>query len=53
MGSCQREAQDKIKQALADENPWKGYWGLIACSSFGEEANSVTPQIQDALFCFA
>ena len=43
------EAQDKIKQALADENPWKRYWGLIACSSFGEEANSVTPQIQNLM----
>ncbi|MEX0288291.1 MAG: sulfatase [Flavobacteriaceae bacterium] len=27
-----------IEKALASENPWKRYWGLIVCSSFGEEA---------------
>ena len=24
--------------ALNSSNPWKRYWGLIVCSSFGEEA---------------
>lgn len=43
------EAQDKIKQALADDNPWKRYWGLITCSSFGKEADSFTPQIQNLM----
>lgn len=43
------KARDKIKQALDDDNPWKRYWGLIACSSFGAEANSFTPQIQNLL----
>lgn len=33
------EARKAIKQALRDKNPWKRYWGLIVCTSFGEEAS--------------
>ncbi|HKK76098.1 MAG TPA: sulfatase-like hydrolase/transferase [Saprospiraceae bacterium] len=32
------EARKEIKKALRDRNPWKRYWGLIACTTFGEEA---------------
>lgn len=32
------EAQSGIAAALTSLNPWERYWGLIACSSFGNEA---------------
>ncbi len=32
------EVKDEIKTALKSDNPWKRYWGLIVCSSFGEQA---------------
>ena len=31
-------AKNSIGAALEDANPWKRYWGLIVCSSFGREA---------------
>lgn len=31
-------AKVKLEKALQSDNPWKRYWGLIVCSSFGEEA---------------
>ena len=43
------DAEQQIRQALADENPWKRYWGLIACSSFGSEAKRFLPKIQELL----
>ena len=39
----------KIKAALSDENPWKRYWGLIVCSSFGIQAKGLVPLIQRIL----
>jgi len=33
------EVKDEIKSALESDNPWKRYWGLIVCSSFGEQAS--------------
>ncbi len=33
------EVKDEIKTALKSDNPWKRYWGLIVCSSFGEQAS--------------
>lgn len=33
------EAQDDIEKALKSGNPWKKYWGLVVCSSFGRQAN--------------
>jgi len=39
----------KIKLALKDKNPWKRYWGLIVCSSFGMQANGLVPEIQKIL----
>ena len=34
------QAKSGIEAALTSENPWKRYWGLIVCSSFGKEASS-------------
>ena len=39
----------KIKAALSDKNPWKRYWGLIICSSFGTKAKGLVPLIQSIL----
>ena len=41
--------EGKIKLALQDKNPWKRYWGLIVCSSFGMQAKGLVPQIQKIL----
>jgi arylsulfatase A-like enzyme len=35
-------AGDGIASALDSQDPWKKYWGLIVCSSFGREAGSFT-----------
>ena len=32
------EARKGIEEALVSENPWKRYWGFIACTIFGEQA---------------
>ena len=32
------EAKQQIGRALASENPWERYWGLVTCSSFGGQA---------------
>jgi len=32
------EAKKQIGRALESKNPWERYWGLITCSSFGEQA---------------
>ena len=39
--------QGKIKQALTDDNPWKRYWGLVVCTSFGKKAKTLVPQIKN------
>jgi hypothetical protein len=39
----------KIKAALSDKNPWKRYWGLIVCSSFGTKAKGLVLLIQSIL----
>ena len=41
--------EEKIKLALKDKNPWKRYWGLIVCSSFGMQAKGLVPLIQQIL----
>jgi len=33
------EVKEGIQKALESDNPWKRYWGLIVCSSFGEQAH--------------
>lgn len=35
------ESKEDLEKALKSKNPWKRYWGLIVCSSFGKEANSL------------
>ncbi len=37
------EAKPDIERALNAKNPWLKYWGLIVCSSFGEEAKEFVP----------
>ncbi len=32
------EAKLQIGKALSSKNPWERYWGLVTCSSFGEQA---------------
>jgi len=32
------KSKAEIEKALKSDNPWKRYWGLIVCSSFGKEA---------------
>ena len=32
------EVSSQIKDALTDNNPWVRYWGLIVCSTFGNQA---------------
>lgn len=34
-----KDSKEEIAQALKSENPWKRYWALMVCGSFGEEAN--------------
>jgi len=33
------ESKGEIEEALKSENPWKRYWALIVCSSFGKESS--------------
>lgn len=33
------QASEGIKNAIASDNPWKKYWALVVCSSFGQEAS--------------
>ena len=42
-------AQAKIKQALTNDNPWKRYWGLVVCTTFGEKAKIFTTQIKNLM----
>ena len=43
------KVEAKIKAALRDENPWKRYWGLIVCSSFGTKAKGLVTLIHSIL----
>lgn len=43
------QAEKKLKNILTDENPWKRYWGLIVCTSYGEEAKTLVPEIKNIL----
>ena len=43
-------AQAKIKQALTNDNPWKRYWGLVVCTTFGEKAKTFTTQIKNLMY---
>lgn len=35
------QAKKSLEEALKSEDPWKRYWGLIVCSSFGEKAQKL------------
>ncbi|HEY5653711.1 MAG TPA: sulfatase [Pontiella sp.] len=41
------EAEQQIGRALESENPWERYWGLITCSSFGEQASPFYSKAKD------
>jgi uncharacterized sulfatase len=43
------EANTEMEKALAASNPWKRYWALMACSCFGEEAESLVPAAKELL----
>ncbi|MEO1013472.1 MAG: sulfatase [Bacteroidota bacterium] len=34
-----RIVEKDIEEALTSDNPWKRYWGLVACSTFGKKAS--------------
>ncbi|QZT35863.1 sulfatase-like hydrolase/transferase [Halosquirtibacter xylanolyticus] len=40
------EAKESIVANLNASNPWKRYWALIVCSSFGRQAEELLPVIQ-------
>lgn len=40
------QAEEQIRSALTDTNPWKRYWALVVCSTFGAKANAFVPLIQ-------
>ena len=33
-----KQASAGIEKALASDDPWERYWGLVVCSAFGEQA---------------
>ena len=42
--------EEQIIKALTDDNPWKRYWGLVVCTSFGKKAKIFVPQINNLLY---
>ncbi|MDW7690872.1 sulfatase-like hydrolase/transferase [Flammeovirgaceae bacterium SG7u.111] len=38
-----KKAKSGIKKALKSKDPWVRYWGLITCSTFGDEAAEFIP----------
>ena len=40
------KVKEEIKNTLVNKNPWKRYWGLVVCSSFGDKALDFAPQIK-------
>ncbi len=43
------QAEGKLRAAISSDNPWKRYWGLVACSSFRDQAKSLVPLAQQRL----
>ncbi|MFY0625807.1 MAG: sulfatase [Reichenbachiella sp.] len=43
------EADKKIEEALDSSDPWSRYWGLIVCTTFGQEATKFSQRIQKIL----
>jgi arylsulfatase A-like enzyme len=44
-----QQAADGLAAALRSDDPWKRYWALIACSCFGEQAESLAPVARQML----
>ena len=40
------DVKKDVKKALKSKDPWKRYWGLIACTTFGEEASIFEKKIK-------
>ncbi|WP_442509693.1 sulfatase-like hydrolase/transferase [Novipirellula sp. SH528] len=43
------EAEDKLREAISDDDPWVRYWGLIAASSIGPSAEPLASVANDHL----
>ena len=43
------EAKPKLASALKHESPWVRYWAATAASCFGEDASSLTPDVETLL----
>lgn len=43
------EARPKLETALGSSSPWERYWGLIACSCFGQDAEALVPTAKELL----
>ena len=42
-----KNAREGVEEALNSSSPWERYWGLIVCSSFGEEASIFYDKARD------
>jgi hypothetical protein len=42
-----RDASKSIQQALTSDDPWQRYWALIACSSHGDDAQSMVAKAKE------
>lgn len=40
------DAKNSLAQALGSSDPWKRYWAIIVCSTFGEQAMAMAPVIR-------
>ncbi|RCS49419.1 sulfatase [Bremerella cremea] len=40
------EVESQLKEALASDDPWQRYWGLIACTSHGKAALPLAKKIE-------
>lgn len=40
------EARPQLEEALGSSDPWQRYWGVIACTSHGKSALSLTKQLE-------
>jgi uncharacterized sulfatase len=37
------QAKAGLEAAITSDDPWTRYWGLVACSSFGDQASALVP----------
>ena len=42
-----KEAKENLKRALKSDDPWKRYWAVIVCSTFGKESIEFASQIKE------